>query len=100
MSSCAELDSSGRRWHQKFAADVQAQVVHAVEKLGQVGVKPGGQNFVNAAVFEFGAQFAGAAVGFASLVVADQAQVADHLVQAGKEFNDRSLACCRFAKPR
>ena len=36
--------------HQKVAADAHTQVIHAVQKLRQVGVQAGGQDFVDAAV--------------------------------------------------
>jgi len=37
-----------RARNQKLPADVRAYFVDPVQKLGQEGMQPGGQNFVNA----------------------------------------------------
>ena len=49
---------SGWRAHQKLTANAFADVAHALQKLREKGMKPGGQDFVDAAVLQLGQQFA------------------------------------------
>jgi hypothetical protein len=51
----------GRTRHQEVAADAPAQIVHAVQELGQEGMQAGGQDLVDAAKLQVGAQLAGGA---------------------------------------
>ena len=72
----------GRR-DQEVAADTHTQFIDAVQELGQEGMQPGGQDFVDAGVLQVRQQLAGAALGFCRLVIGHLGQVADHLDQAG-----------------
>jgi hypothetical protein len=74
-SSSTSGRASGSR-HQEVAADAPAQVVDAVQELGQEGMQAGGQDLVDAAVLQVGAQAAGAAQGLAALSLATRSQVA------------------------
>ena len=82
---CPTAIALRRHRHQEVAADADAQVVDAVEEFGEIGVQPGGQDLVDAAVLQVRAQPSGTTLGFAALFVGHPLQVADHLVEAGRQ---------------
>ena len=54
---------------------MRPQFVHPVQELRQEGMQPGGQNFLDVAVLQIGAQLAGAALGLDDWSLATMARL-------------------------